>query len=97
MISDEEAKLGQALVETVKSGGDWLADVFGDLPKDLLGLLIGARVKVMRVKRLAKSWANVRKELQDHGIVEPEPPSLKLALPILAAAADENREELLRI
>jgi tetratricopeptide (TPR) repeat protein len=28
---------------------------------------------------------------------EPEPPSLKLALPILAAAADENREELQKL
>jgi hypothetical protein len=36
----------------------------------------------------------VLQPLADDGILQPEPPPLKLALPILAAAADESREEL---
>jgi Abortive infection alpha len=89
-ISDEQAKL-------VRAAGRYLADIFGDLPKDLLGLLFGDRVKAKRLERALMVWANTKKRLEDQGIIEPEPPSLKVALPILAAAADENREELLKL
>jgi hypothetical protein len=37
-ISDEQAKL-------VRAASEYLADILGDLPKDLLGLLVGDRVK----------------------------------------------------
>jgi hypothetical protein len=82
-ISDEQAKLVHEFL-----------DIFGDLPKDLVGLLAGDRVKVARAERLAILWANAKKRLEDRGIAHPEPPSLKLALPILDAAADENNQEL---
>lgn len=93
-IDDEQAKLGQDIVEASRNLGGYLADILADLPKDLVGLLIGDRVKVLRAERLALLWEKAKKRLQNRGITEPEPPSLKLALPILAAAADENREEL---
>jgi hypothetical protein len=66
----------------------------GDLPKDLVFLLAGDRVKVLRAERLATLWEKAKQRLGDQGIAQPDPPSLKLALPILAAAADENRKEL---
>jgi len=93
-ISDEQAKLGQEIVGAARDAGGYLADLLGDLPKDLVSLLIGDRVKVWRVARLAKLWENARNRLQEDGIAEPVPPNLKLALPILIAAADENRDEL---
>jgi hypothetical protein len=37
---------------------------------------------------------SITAERRDQRITDPEPPSLKLALPILAAAADESHEEL---
>lgn len=92
-ITDEQAKLGQEIVHAMRDTGGYVAELVGDLPKDLLGLL-GDKVKVLRAERLAKLWANAKKRLEDEGITQPDPPNLKLALPILIAAADENREEL---
>lgn len=93
-VSDEQAKLGQEIVHAARDAGGYIADTLGDLPKDLVNLLIGDRVKVWRAERLAKLWDNAKKRLHDAGVEEPVPPNLKLALPILMAAADENREEL---
>jgi hypothetical protein len=93
-ISDEQAKLGQQILQTGRDLGGYLADILGDLPKELVGLLAGNRVQVARAERLAILWANAKKRLQDRGISEPEPPSLKLALPIFEAAADENNQVL---
>jgi hypothetical protein len=51
-ISDEQAKLGQELIKAASDAGGYLADILGDLPKDLLGLLIGDRVKAKRIERI---------------------------------------------
>jgi Abortive infection alpha len=93
-ITDEQAKLAQELVKTWRDGAGYIAGILGDLPKDLIGLLVGDRVKALRAERLAKLWENAKNRLHQQGVEEPAPPNLKLALPILAAAADENREEL---
>lgn len=92
-ISDEQAKLGQDLVKAVRDGAGYFTDILGDLPKDLIGLLIGDRVKAKRIERMAAIWQKTRERLRDRGI-DPEPPSLKYAIPILEAAADEENEEL---
>ncbi len=93
-ISDEQAKLGQELVKAVRDASGYFTDILGDIPKDLLGLLIGDRVKAKRIEKWAMLWQRARERLRDRGIVEPEPPSLKYAIPILQAAADEENEEL---
>ena len=92
-ISDEQAKLGQELVKAVRDGSGYFTDILGDLPKDLIGYLIGDRVKAKRIERMAALWQRTRERLQDRRI-DPEPPSLKYAIPILEAAADEENEEL---
>ena len=92
-ISDEQAKLGQELVKAVRDGSGYFTDILGDLPKDLIGLLIGDRVKAKRIERMAALWQKTREHLRDRDI-EPEPPSLKYAIPILEAAADEENDEL---
>ena len=92
-ISDEQAKLGQELVKAVRDGSGYFTDILGDLPKDLIGYLIGDRVKAKRIERQAALWHRTRERLQDRG-VDPEPPSLKYAIPILEAAADEENDEL---
>jgi hypothetical protein len=93
-LSDEQAKLIQQILQTGRDAGGYFADLLGDLPKDLVGLLAGDRVKVRRAERLAILWDKAKKRLEDRGILEPEPPSLKLAIPILEGAADEDNEQL---
>ena len=52
-ISDEQAKLGQQILRIGRDFGGYLADILSELPKDLVGLLAGNRVKVARAERLA--------------------------------------------
>jgi hypothetical protein len=92
-ISDEQAKLGQELVKAGSGLAGWFADLLGHLPEDLMGLLIGDRVRAKRIEKTAVLWHKTRERLRDRGI-DPEPPSLKYAIPILEAAADEENEEL---
>ena len=94
-ISDEQAKLGQDIVGAGRDLGRYFADILGDVPNDLMSLLVGDRIKILRAERLTILWKKTKKRLKEQGISDPELPSLKLVLPILAAAADENREELL--
>jgi hypothetical protein len=94
-ISDEQAKLGQEIVGAGRDLGGYVTGILGDLPKDLVGLLIGDKVKVRRAERLAELWSRAKRRLREQGITEPESPGLNLLLPILAGAADENRQELL--
>jgi hypothetical protein len=91
-ITDEQAKLGQELVKAARDSGSYLADIFGDLPRDLMGLLIGDRVKARRIENAV----NFSKKLQERleAQAAQEPPSLKFAIPILAAAVDEENEGL---
>jgi hypothetical protein len=93
-LSDEQAKLGQELVKAVRAASGYFTDILGDLPKDLLGLLVGDRVKAKRIEKCVMLWQKTRERLQDRGIADPEPPSMKYAIPILEAAADEENEEL---
>jgi hypothetical protein len=66
----------------------------GDLPRDLIGLLIGDPVKAKRIERIEMLWRRTQERLRDRGEADPEPPSLKYAIPIWQAAADEENEEL---
>jgi hypothetical protein len=93
-ISDEQAKLGQELIKAVRDTSGYFTDILGDLPKDLIGLLIGDRVKARRIERIQMLWRQTRERLRDRGEADPEPPSLKYAIPILQAAADEENDEL---
>jgi hypothetical protein len=93
-ISDEQAKLGQDLVKAVRDASGYFTDILGDLPKDLIGLLVGDRVKAKRIEKIEKLWQKTRERMRDGGIADPEPPSLKYAIPILQAVADEENEDL---
>jgi hypothetical protein len=92
-ISDEQAKLGQELVKAVSDGAGYFTSILGDIPQDLIGYLVGDRLKAKRIERIAVLWQKTRERLRDRA-VDPEPPSLKYAIPILEAAADDENEEL---
>jgi hypothetical protein len=70
-ISDEQAKLGQEIVRAGRDVGGWLADILDDLPKELLGLLVGDKVKVKRRENIIKLCEKAKKRLADQGIEEP--------------------------
>lgn len=93
-VSDAQAELGAEALRTLRSAGSYLADIVGDLPKDFIGWLVGDRIKAIRAKRLVKLAADADAYARLQGAAEPEPPPLKIAIPILEAAADEDREEL---
>ena len=92
-ISDEQAKLGQELVKAARDTSGYFADILGDIPHDLIGYLVGDRLKAKRIERIEVLWQKTQERLQDRRI-NPEPPSLKYAIPILEAAADEENGEL---
>jgi hypothetical protein len=52
------------------------------------------RLKAKRIERIEMLWRQTRERLGDRGVADPEAPSLKYAIPILEAAADEENEEL---
>ena len=93
-ITDEQAKLGQEIVKALRASGSYLAEILGDLPKDFLGQLIGDRVKARRIERATILWEKTLGRLRDWRVEEPEPPSLKFAIPILEAAVDEENTGL---
>jgi hypothetical protein len=93
-ITDEQAKLGQDIVKGLRNSGSYLADIFGDLPKNLLGLLVGDRVRARRIEKATILWEKTQERLRDWRVHEPDPPSLKFAIPILEAAVDEESEGL---
>jgi hypothetical protein len=47
-VSDEQAKFGREVVAAGRQIGGWIGDTLGDLPKDLVGWLVGTRVKAQR-------------------------------------------------
>jgi Abortive infection alpha len=93
-FTDEQAKLFQELVKSGRDVGSYFASILGDTPKDLVALLVGNRLKIQRAEQLAKLWAKAQERLREQGIYDPVSPNPKLAIPILTAAADENREQL---
>jgi hypothetical protein len=59
-ITDEQAKLGQEIVKSLRDSGSYVADLLGDLPRDFLGLLIGDRVKARRIEKAVVLWKKLR-------------------------------------
>jgi hypothetical protein len=93
-ISDEQAKLGQEALKTLRGIGAFLAKAFGSTPEDLVGYLGGDWVRLRRAENIARMLHRAKTRLEEEGIIEPKPASLSVALPILRGAADEDREEL---
>ncbi len=95
-IDEETAK---AAAEAFRFGskaidaGSAVAAIFGDLPKNLVGIL-GDKVKFARARRYVELEHDFRRRMHQRGIEGAEP-SPTLAIPIIEAAIDETRTELL--
>jgi len=93
-ISDEQAKLGQELLKTLRGVGSFIEKALGSTPEDLVAYFGGDRLRVRRAENLVRHFVEARRRLDDWGIKEPIPASLSVAFPILQGAADEDREVL---
>jgi hypothetical protein len=93
-ITDEQAKALQEALKTLRGLGDFVEKALGSVPEDLVGLLGGDWLKVRRTENMAGMMRRAKERLTARGIKEPQPAALTIALPILRAAADEDRQEL---
>lgn len=92
-ISDEQAKAIRAAIEALSGVGNFLREVVGTVPADLVGYFGGDWLKVRRAENAAKILEKAQERLRARG-TKPERPSVSVALPILVAGADEDRDEL---
>lgn len=82
------------VLDLLKAAGPYPGDALADAPKGLVGVIAGAVSKPLRIKRLAALWGKIQALLNAQSIEKPQAPNPKVALPALAAAADETDEEL---
>ena len=79
-ITDEQAKLGQEALKTLRGAGGFLRDTLGTLPEDLVGYLVGDRLKVRRAENLVRMMERAKERLQARKATT-EQPSISIALP----------------
>jgi hypothetical protein len=90
----ESAKFGVKALEVTEKTGGWISDVLGEVPKNLVGVLGGDRLRHYREANLEELAAKARDKLRKDGVAEPQRVSLSVAIPLLEAAAEESRPEL---
>lgn len=93
-MSVEETRAATELIKAAGGVGAYVAKVFGSIPEDALGLVVGDWLNHQRRRNLAKLEVNtstILKEIKHEALTEPSPSVL---IPLLQAAADESREEL---
>jgi hypothetical protein len=91
-ISDA-AQFGSKAIDFGTAVGRYTASVLADLPHDMVGL-VGDYVKHKRQKRAFELDQQYKKLLRDRGVENPVDPSPSIAIPLLKAAIDEDREVL---
>lgn len=95
-ISDEQAKAIQEALKALQGVGGFLREVIGTVPEDLVGYFGGDWLKIRRAENAARMIEQAKARLEARN-VKPERPSISVALPLLIAAADEDRDELQEI
>jgi hypothetical protein len=94
-ISDAQAEALKEATSLLRDLGGFLRETFGTVPEDVVGLLGGDYLKVKRAENLARTIEKARKRLSERKVdTKDHPAPLTLGLPIMIAAADENRDEL---
>jgi hypothetical protein len=53
-ITDAQTELGKAAITSAADAGGWVASILQDVPKDLIGLLVGDWLHHTRQRNLAK-------------------------------------------
>ena len=93
-MTNEQAKLGQELVQALRGLGSFFEKALGNTPENLVGYLFGDRLAVRRAENFIRLLEETKRRLDERGVAIVKPATLSIALPILRDAADEDREEL---
>lgn len=93
----ETAKFGQTALNSIRGFGQYIANVLGTLPEDLVGLIATDPLKHIRIRNAEKLKEKTEKILHERGIEQAQLASPTLAIPLMQAACDESREELQEI
>jgi hypothetical protein len=92
---EETAKTGGKLIDAGSNVGAYIERVIGRAPDNIVGLLIGDWLIHKRIRRWAELQAETSEYLKRWQVKEPfEEASPSLAIPLVEAAVDENREGL---
>jgi hypothetical protein len=90
---EETAKAAAKAIDAAVQSGKYVGEVLGDLPHDLVGIM-GDWVKHKRARRWAELSAETDKILRERGVENRDEISPSLAIPLIAAALNEDRDEL---
>ncbi len=90
---EEAAKAMSKAIEAAMRTGKYFGAVLGDLPHDLVGI-IGDWVAHQRARRWIELQRETDKILRDRGVENREEVSPSVAIPLIAAAINEDREVL---
>lgn len=90
----EVAKFGSEAAGLVRGLGGYLRQIFGTVPEDMIGLLIGDSLRFKRAENMARTAKRAFEILEARGVEQLQPAPLSVALPLLEGAAEEDREEL---
>jgi len=93
---EELSKTAGKGIDLAGKAGGYAASVAGRTPHDLIGFLFGDRLYHWRVRQLAALQGRTERVLKERGVLETvQNPSVEI--PLLEAAIDEGREELMEI
>ncbi len=93
---EELSKTASKGIEAAEKVGGYAAGVVGRTPHDLIAFVFGDRLAHWRFRQLVRLQEGTREYLARLGVREPEEnPSVEI--PLLEAAIDEGREELVEL
>jgi hypothetical protein len=90
---DEQARAIQEALKTLRAAGGALREILGTVPEDIVGYLGGDWLRIRRAENVRRLVEDSQARLKARG-KEPQNPSISIAIPLLVAAADEDRDEL---
>jgi hypothetical protein len=90
----EVAKLASKIVDAAAGSGRYIDRVLGRVPEDLVGYLVGDWLAERRTRRAERLRAKTEEIRRRRGTQEKVEPSPSIAIPLIQAAIDEDREEL---
>jgi hypothetical protein len=90
----EAAKTTGEIVKAAGGLGSYLAKVFGSIPEDTLGLIVGDWLAHKRRRHLAVLEDNTVRKLEEVDAQRLTEPSPSILIPLLQGAIDEGRAEL---
>jgi hypothetical protein len=82
------------VADIIRAVGAYSGDVLQTVPHDLVGLIVGDALKERRKVSQARLAAATQAKLEQIEAERLSRPSVSVVLPLLAAAADEERDEL---